>query len=109
MDVKTINTFDMEALRLGRQEFCGIFNDCRRFKVENYSLIPIVIRIDGNFTVFKRKYMGIGVFNLGIDEDDTKNIEFFGRVKEQIGKLCEMSIVIGEANYNNDFMPWRVD
>ena len=28
MDVETINTFDIEALRLGCQEFCGIFNDC---------------------------------------------------------------------------------
>ena len=98
MDVETINTFDIEALRLGRQEFCGIFNNRRRFKVENNSLIPTVIRINGNFTVFKHKYMGMGVFSLGIDEDDTKNVEFFGRVKEQIGKLCEMPIVTGEAN-----------
>ena len=52
--------------------------------------------------------MGIGVFSLGIDEDDTKNIEFFGRVKEQIGKLCEGPVVMGEANCN-DFKPWRVD
>ena len=53
--------------------------------------------------------MGMGIFSLGIDEDNTKNIEFFDRVKKQIGKLCEMPIVIGEANYNDDFKPWRVD
>ena len=53
--------------------------------------------------------MGIGVFSLGINKDDTKNMELFGRVKEQIGKLCKMPIVIGEANYNDDFKPWRVD
>ena len=51
MDVETIDTFDIEALRLGRQEFCGIFNDCRRFKVEDDGLFPTGIRIDGNFTV----------------------------------------------------------
>ena len=109
MDVETIDTFDIEALRLVHQEFCGIFNDCRRFTVENGSLIPTVIRIDGNFTVFKRKYMGMGVFSLGINKDNTKNIEFFGRVKEQIGKLCGLPVVIGEANCNDDFKPWRVD
>ena len=109
MDVETINNFDTEVLRLGAQEFCGIFNSRQRFKVENDSLIPTVIRINGNFTVFKHKYMGMGVFSLGINEDDTKNIEFFGRVKEQIGKSCEMPIVMGEANYNDDFKPWRVD
>ena len=109
MDVETITTFDIEALRLWRQEFCGTFNDCQRFKVENDSLIPTVIRIDGNFTVFKRKYMGMGVFSLGINEDDTKNIKFFDRVKHQIGKLCELPIVIGEANHNDNFKPWRVD
>ena len=55
--------------------------------------------------------MGIGVFSLGINEDDTKTIEFFGRaqVKEQIGKLCEGPVVIGEPNSNDDFKPWRVD
>ena len=53
--------------------------------------------------------MGMGVFSPGIDEDDTKNIEFFDRVKEQIGKLCGLPIVIGEANRNDDFKPWRVD
>ena len=50
-----------------------------------------------------------GIFSLEIDEDDTKNIDFFGRVKEEIGKLCEMPIVIGEANCKDDFKPWRVD
>ena len=109
MDIETINTFDIKALRLGPQEFCGIFNDCQRFKVENDSLISTVIRINGNFTVFKRKYMSMRVFSLGIDEDDTKNIEFFGRAKEQIGKLCEGPVVVGEPNSNNDFKPWRVD
>ena len=104
-----INTFDIETLRLGPQEFCGIFNDCRRFKVEDDGLFPTVIRVDGNFTVFKRKYMGMRVFSLEINEDDTKNIEFFGRVKEQICKLCEMHIVIGKANCNEDFKPRRVD
>ena len=109
MDVETIDTFDTEALRLGRQEFCGIFNDCQRFKVEDDELLPTGIRIDGNFTVFKRKYMGMGVFSLGIDEDNTQNIEFFDRVKHQIGKLCELPVVIGEANRNDNFKPWRVD
>ena len=58
MDVETINT--IEVLRLGRQEFCGIFNDYRRFKVEDDGLFPTGIRIDGNFTVLKRKYVGMG-------------------------------------------------
>ena len=107
MDVETINTFDTEAFRLMPQEFCGIFNDCRRFKVENDSLIPTVIRVNGNFTVVKHKYMGMGVFSLGIDEDDTKNTEFFHRVKDQIGKLCG-SMAVGEPNSNDDFKPWRV-
>ena len=109
MNVETINTFDIEALRLGPQEFCEIFNDCLRSKVENDSLIPTVIRIDGNFTVLKCKYIGMRVFSLGINKDDTKNIELFNRVKEQIGKLCEGPVVIGQANRNNDFKPWRVD
>ena len=104
-----VNTSDIEALRLGRQEFCGIFNDCIRFKVEDDGLLPTGISIDGNFTVFKRKYMGIGVFSLGIDEDNTKNMEFFGRVKKQIGKLCGLPVVIGEASRNDDFKHWRVD
>ena len=47
----------------------------------------------------------MGVFSLGIDEDDTKNIEFFDRVKEQIGKLCKLPAVIGEANRIGDFNP----
>ena len=66
MAVETINTFDIEAFRLGPQEFCGIFKDCRRFKVENDSLIPTVIRINENFTVFKHKYMGMGFSALGL-------------------------------------------
>ena len=56
--------------------------------------------------------MGMGVFSLGINEGDTKNIEFFNRVKEQTGKLCEEfkgPVVMGEANCINDFKPWRVD
>ena len=64
MDVKTIDTFDIEAPRLGHQEFCGIFNDCRMFKVENDELLPTGIRIHGNFTVFNRKYMGMGGLQL---------------------------------------------
>ena len=59
--------------------------------------------------MFKHKYMGMGVFSLRIDEDDTKNMEFFGRVKEQIGKLCEGQVVTGEVNCIDDFKPWRVD
>ena len=65
MNIETINTFDIEALILGPQEFSGIFNDCRRFNVENDSLIPTVIRIDGNFTVLKCKYMVWGFSALG--------------------------------------------
>ena len=53
--------------------------------------------------------MGMGVFSFGINKDDTKNIDFFDRVKDQIGKLCKVSVVIGEANCNDDCKPWRVD
>ena len=108
MDAETIDTFDIESLRLGHQEFCGMFNDCPRFKIENNKIFSC-IGIDENLMIWCLS-INIWVYSLGIDEGDTRNIKFFDKIKEKIGKLCkkfEGPVVIGAANFLDTCKPWR--
>ena len=57
MEVETIDTFDNESLRIGDQTFCGMFNDCQRFKVECIEIF-YHIRINGKLMAFKNKLRG---------------------------------------------------